>query len=289
MLPGTRYRKRTALRLTWTRWRNRQVHAPGTGRFGFDLLSFRYQSCVPPWPMRCVRGPVRARHHAVRIRRRWRADRICRLRSGGRGLRAGLWHIAADHAVSSTNWAMSSGIRCLGHRQTRFRLVPQLSDAPISDHPHRRPRRQVLFVALMGPGFLPGADGSGASGRDLRWRRRCPRSPPVSTIFAVTCGTVNFISLLPFWPLDGGRCARIAAAASGPPSPPRSPCSWPRLSPRPPGAPGRWCLLVLAGIGVLSLLRGSATERHPLHPDTGVVAWPPMPSRWPRISAAAGC
>ncbi|MGB5557035.1 MAG: hypothetical protein WBN04_03380 [Paracoccaceae bacterium] len=162
------------------------------------------------------------------------------------------------------------GHQILGHRQTRFRLIPQLSDAPISDHPHQT-EGQVLFVALMGPGFCLAP----MVLAHLAAIALAPHNPEVAAsfrAFAITCGTVNFISLLPFWPLDGGRCVRIAAASIWPAFAPAITVFMAAALAAAAWRTGLLALLVLAGIGVHSLLRGSRIERHPLHPDTGVVA-----------------
>ncbi len=162
------------------------------------------------------------------------------------------------------------GHQMLGHRQVRFRLVPQLSNAPISDDPHRSDGG-VLFVALMGPGFCLAP--MVAAQLAALWL--APTMPEIATsfmIFAVTCGTVNFISLLPFWPLNGGHCTRMSAAVIWPAFAPAMTVFMAAAFAAAAWRTGSLVLLAMAGIGALSLLRGSATERHPLHPDTGVVA-----------------
>lgn len=162
------------------------------------------------------------------------------------------------------------GHQILGHRNTRFRLIPQLSAAPISDDPHDSDG-QVLFVALMGPGFCLAPMVLAHLGSI--WL--APSNPEVAAsfqIFAITCGTVNFISLMPFWPLDGGRCARIAAASIWPAFAPAITVFMASALAAAALRTGSLALLVVAGIGLHSLMRGSRTKRHPLHPDTGVVA-----------------
>lgn len=162
------------------------------------------------------------------------------------------------------------GHQILGHRKLRFRLVPKRSGAPISDKPHRSDG-EALFVALMGPGFclVPMV----AAQLAAVWL--APSSPEIAPnfmIFAVTCGTVNFVSLLPFWPLNGGRCTRMSAAVIWPAFAPAMTLFMAAAFAAAAWRNGSLVLLAVAVIGALSLLRGSGARRHPLHPDTGLVA-----------------
>ena len=157
------------------------------------------------------------------------------------------------------------GHQMLGHRHTRF----QLAAAPISDHPHRSDA-EVLFVALMGPGLCLAP--MVLAHLAAIWL--APTLPEIATsfrIFAVTCGTVNFISLLPFWPLNGGRCARVSAAVIWPAFAPAMTLFMAAAFAAAAWRTGSLLLLGLAIIGTVSLMRGSRVRRHPLHPDTGVV------------------
>jgi len=158
----------------------------------------------------------------------------------------------------------------LGHRHTRFRLIPHLSDEPISDRPHRSDGH-VLFIALMAPGFCVAP----MVLAHLAALVLTPGEPEIADnfrIFAITCGAVNFICLLPFWPLDGGRCVRIAAASIWPAFAPAITVFMASALAAAAFRTGSLALLILAGLGTYSLLRSSASKRHPLDPDTAVVA-----------------
>lgn len=162
------------------------------------------------------------------------------------------------------------GYQMIGAGPTRFRLVPLLSDAPISDKPLRTDGQELL-VALMGPGFCI-APMVLAHIASLMLADSDPAVAESFQIFAITCGTVNFIFLLPFWPLDGGHCARVAAASIWPAFGPAISVFMTSAFAAAAWRTGSWALLVLAAIGVQSLVRRSAANQPPLDPDTGVIA-----------------
>lgn len=158
----------------------------------------------------------------------------------------------------------------MGHISTRFRLAPLIADQPVSDDPLRTDG-QALFAALMGPGFclvpmllaylasLGVAEGNPALAQGLR-------------TFAITCGAVNFITLLPFWPLDGGRCVRIAARSIWPVLAPASAIFMIAAICLAAWRSGTLGLLVLAMVGVQSLLRRDRKTAYPLPPDVALLA-----------------
>ena len=98
----------------------------------------------------------------------------------------------------------------LGYENVRFRFVPLFSGVPISDTPIRT-EGHGFFIALMGPGICV-APMALAYALSIVLQDVHPEAATIFRTFAVTCGTINFINLLPFWPLDGGKCARIFAA-----------------------------------------------------------------------------
>lgn len=162
------------------------------------------------------------------------------------------------------------GHQIIGHSATRFRLAPIVADVPISDRPLRTDG-QTLFAALMGPGFclLPMLLSHLAA---LGLSESNPALAYGLWTFAITCGAVNFVLLLPFWPLDGGRCVRIASRSI-----------WPALAPSLAvfmtaalamaamrgGSVPIWFLAV---IGVQSLLRRDKGSANPLPPDNALLA-----------------
>ena len=158
----------------------------------------------------------------------------------------------------------------MGHASTRFRLAPMIADEPISDLPLQTDG-QTLFAALMGPGFclLPMVLAHLAA---LGLAEGHPTLANGLRTFAITCGAVNFVLLLPFWPLDGGRCVRIASRSI-----------WPALAPAlavfmtaalamAAMRGGSVPLLLLAVIGVQSLLRRDKGSVNPLLPDNALLA-----------------
>ena len=160
--------------------------------------------------------------------------------------------------------------RMLGHSHTRFRLVPVLAKQPISDQPLKT-EGEAFFVALMGPAFSL-APMTLAAALSVALAGPMPEVSNVLRIFAIACGTLNFVNLLPFWPLDGGKCARIAANNF-----------WPALAPAmtifmcaalasAALRTGSLGLLVIAGVGVLSLVRKSQSFAKALGPDAGLIA-----------------
>lgn len=160
--------------------------------------------------------------------------------------------------------------RVIGHDDARFRLIPWLSGVPISDRPIKT-EAQAFFVALMGPGISIGPMVL-AYTLSVTLTQTAPEAAGILKIFAVTCATMNFINLLPFWPLDGGRCTRIFATNF-----------WPALAPAMTVfmtaalasaglRTGSIALLVLAGVGAQSLLHKPGPKLAPLGSDHGLTA-----------------
>lgn len=160
--------------------------------------------------------------------------------------------------------------RMLGHTETRFRMAPFLSMVPISDR-KLGTESESFFVALMGPGFSL-APMVLAMTLSSFLASSHPDVAQVLRLFAVTCATVNFVNLLPFWPLDGGRCARIATGNF-----------WPAL------APGltvfmstamfvagirtqSLALIIVALAGYASLMGRHDTSLEPMGADNGLIA-----------------
>lgn len=159
--------------------------------------------------------------------------------------------------------------RMLGHSATRFRLAPILTREPSSDTPLTT-EAQAFFVALMGPGLCL-APVAFAMTSSFALADIAPVTADYLVIFAVTCGAFNFVNLLPFFPLDGGRCARIAANNF-----------WPALAPAMTVFMaaafasasirlGSVSLMVMAGIGAHSLLRRSEDQLVPMGGDRALV------------------
>jgi len=161
------------------------------------------------------------------------------------------------------------GYRMIGHTQVRFRLIPLLCTTPISDTSIRS-EGEAFLVALMGPG-LSLAPMVMAFSLATWVEGSNPALADQLRLFVVTCAALNFINLMPFWPLDGGRCARIAAANF-----------WPALAPAMTvfmasaflSAGIRLhslMLLFLAVVGLQSLLHKGEPPRRKMGPDHALI------------------
>lgn len=97
--------------------------------------------------------------------------------------------------------------RLMGHRDATFRLLPMLAMRPISQSAPRSEAHE-LFITLMGAGFSIAPMVTAM----LMWQGADGLYPRLATglhIFASTVAALNFINLLPLWPLDGGRLLRM--------------------------------------------------------------------------------
>lgn len=160
--------------------------------------------------------------------------------------------------------------RMLGHKRAKFRLLPLFSRVPISEQPLKTDGED-FFVAIMGPAFCLGPIAL-AMTIAVAIAPVAPASAQFLWFFAITCGAINFINLLPVWPLAGGRCSRAAVVNF-----------WPALA---PGMTvfmstalvtaslrtGSVALMVMAGVGAHSLWRRQTSGRIPMPADAGLIA-----------------
>lgn len=118
-----------------------------------------------------------------------------------------LYGVAIVLSVMVHEFGHVAAFRIAGHDDARFRLIPLMGGVAISD---RAPDSQAhdFFITLMGPGIClaPMAMAYSLSGllADI-----APQAAEFLWVFAIVTGALNFFNLLPFWPLDGGRCVRI--------------------------------------------------------------------------------
>lgn len=118
-----------------------------------------------------------------------------------------LYGIAIVLSVMIHEFGHVAAFRIAGHSDARFRLIPLMGGVAISDTP---PKTQAddFFITIMGPAIclvpmilayalLEPAASVSYMAYEFLW------------VFAITTGALNFFNLLPFWPLDGGRCVRI--------------------------------------------------------------------------------
>ena len=162
------------------------------------------------------------------------------------------------------------GYRMLGHESACFRLVPFLSSVGISKRPLKSDG-EAFLAAIMGPAF-----NLAPMAVSMALAAAFSKSQPVAAqwlwLFGTTIGAVNFISLLPFLPLNGGRCT-VAAVKN----------FWPALAPAMTVfmcsafasaslRTGSITLMVVAAIGAQGLIRKSPTQPTQMAPDVGLIA-----------------
>jgi Zn-dependent protease len=125
-----------------------------------------------------------------------------------------LYGLALILTVMIHEYGHVAAFRITGHEDARFRLVPLVGGYAISD---RAPSTEAeeFFVSLAGPAL--------SLAPMVLAFALCeivdPWSRPLANflwIFAATTAALNFLNLLPFWPLDGGRCLRAIVHAFEP-------------------------------------------------------------------------
>lgn len=108
--------------------------------------------------------------------------------------------------------------RSLNIGRARFRLAPMLSDGwVLNEDPETD--AEAFFVTLMGAG-LSLAPMALSITLAVALRGAAPEAADFLLLFGATLGALNFVMLLPVWPLDGARCAQIATRGF-----------WPELAP----------------------------------------------------------
>lgn len=160
--------------------------------------------------------------------------------------------------------------RMLGHRRARFRLAAFLTRIPVSDQPLETDG-EVFFVSIMGAAFSLGPVALAATIAAMLG----PVAPIAAQwfwIFAITSGAVNFVLLMPFSGLPGGRCASASVVNF-----------WPALAPAMTAfmsgvmltaslRTGSVALMVMAGVGAHSLMRRKLTSRTQMPANAGLIA-----------------
>lgn len=96
-----------------------------------------------------------------------------------------------------------AAFRVVGHHDASFRLVPLLGGYAISDRPVDN-QDESVFVTLMGPAICLAPMVLAYALAPIAYGVYPPAYYPLMT-FAGICGALNFLNLLPIWPLDGGR------------------------------------------------------------------------------------
>ena len=125
-----------------------------------------------------------------------------------------LYGLALILAVMIHEFGHVAAYRVIGHHDARFRLVPLFGGVAISDQVPAS-QDKAFFVSLMGPGIsvAPMVLAYGLS--DVLYDV-WPLGSDFFNAFAGLTAALNFFNLLPFWPLDGGKCLRDIAYAFWP-------------------------------------------------------------------------
>lgn len=97
--------------------------------------------------------------------------------------------------------------RICGHSDARFRLIPLLGGAAISNKLPAS-HEDDLFISLMGPAICLAPMCLSFALSDLVVERAWGLANFLY-ILGLVMGSLNFFNLLPFWPLDGGKITRV--------------------------------------------------------------------------------
>jgi len=100
--------------------------------------------------------------------------------------------------------------RVCGHSDARFRLIPLIGGVAISNQVPASHEKD-FFITLMGPGICIAPMVLAMTLLELDWAYDSPVADFL-WVFATVTGAINFFNLMPFWPLDGGRCLSVLAA-----------------------------------------------------------------------------
>lgn len=112
-------------------------------------------------------------------------------------------------AVAIHEFGHVAAYRVAGHADARFRLVPLFGGVAISNS---MPATQMkdFFITLMGPGISVAPMVLAYVLSDLLYYSN-ESVGDFLYVLAMVMAALNFFNMLPFWPLDGGRCMRILA------------------------------------------------------------------------------
>jgi Zn-dependent protease len=104
--------------------------------------------------------------------------------------------------------------RVCGHSDARFRLIPLIGGVAISDQ-HPASQEKDFFITLLGPAICI-APMVLAYAVSWEYAETYPYLVEFLWTFAMVTGALNFFNLMPFFPLDGGRCISILCNAFWP-------------------------------------------------------------------------
>ena len=118
-----------------------------------------------------------------------------------------LYGAAIILAVMIHEFGHVAAYRVCGHSDARFRLIPLLGGVAISNS-HPASQEKDFFITLLGPGICIAPMVLAYVASDYLVMDY-PHVVQFLWTFALVMGALNFFNLLPFWPLDGGRCISI--------------------------------------------------------------------------------
>ncbi|MGL4237983.1 metalloprotease [Tabrizicola sp.] len=118
-----------------------------------------------------------------------------------------MYGVALILSVMVHEFGHVAAYRVCGHSDARFRLIPLIGGVAISDQVPASHEKD-FFITLMGPGICIAPMVLAMALLELDWAYDSQLADFLWT-FAIVTGALNFFNLLPFWPLDGGRCLSI--------------------------------------------------------------------------------
>jgi Zn-dependent protease len=122
-----------------------------------------------------------------------------------------LYSLALIFTVMIHEYGHVAAFRVTGHDDARFRLVPLFGGMSVSEQPIAT-EAEEFFVSIAGPALSLAPMVLAFALYEVL----APVSYPLAKflwIFAATTAALNFLNLLPLWPLDGGRCVRAVVDA----------------------------------------------------------------------------
>ena len=118
-----------------------------------------------------------------------------------------LFGLALILSVMLHEFGHVAAFRICGHSDARFRLIPMIGGVAISSQLPASQEKD-FFITLMGPGICLAPMVLAFALLELDWVA-ASQAGEFLCVFAIVTGAINFFNLLPFWPLDGGRCLAI--------------------------------------------------------------------------------
>jgi Zn-dependent protease len=100
-----------------------------------------------------------------------------------------------------------AAFRVCGHTDARFRLIPLIGGVAISNQLPASQEKD-FFITLMGPGICIAPMVLATALLQTEWIYAVGAGEFLWT-FATVTGALNFFNLLPFFPLDGGKCLSV--------------------------------------------------------------------------------